>query len=139
MDSNAFAAAIYTPHPVTVEGQRWEELRVGETVQQLLDRVIEGADREKLEVRLNGALVPPDYWARVKPKANTVLEVRGIVRKQALYLVAMAMLTYWTMGAFSALGGAAGGTFFGLSCFAGYAAAMGAYMAGAARGGKVIR
>lgn len=49
--------AVYTPHPVTLDGQRYEVLNAGETVQQFLDRVIAEADREMLEVRLNGMII----------------------------------------------------------------------------------
>lgn len=134
----ATAPVVYTPHPVTLEGQRHETLNVGETVQEFLDRVIGEAKAEHLEVRLGGAVVPRSLWARVKPKAASILEVRGAVGKQALILVAYAFLTWWTMGAFAAAG-AAGGTVFGLSGFAAYAATAAVYAAGPARGGRVIR
>lgn len=136
----ATAPAVITPHPVTLDGQRHEVLNVGETVQQFIDRVIDKADREMLEVRLGGTVVPRTMWARVKPKASSTLEVRGTVGKQALYIIAMIALTYFTFGIGTAAGwgaGAAAGAFGGGLAGAVFAGAV--FAAGPARGGRVIR
>lgn len=131
----ATAPALITPHPVTLDGQRHEVLNVGETVQQFLDRVMADADHEMAEVHLNGTLVPRTMWARVKPKASAILEVRGTVGKQALYIVAMIALTYFTFGAGTVAGFSIGTS----TAFGTFVAQAAVYAVGPARGGRVIR
>src|SRR5690606_21271284 len=107
----------------------------GETVQQFLDRVMADADHEMLEVKLGGHVVPRSLWARIKPKADALLEVRGTVGKQALAIIAMAALTYFTFG-----GGAIAGWSLGTSTAFGTAMVHSVvFAAGPARGGRVIR
>lgn len=140
MTDLATTPAVITPHPVTLDGQRQEVLHVGETVQEFLDRVMGDVKAEHLEVKLGGHVVPRTMWARIKPKAGALLEVRGSVGKQALYIVAMIALTYFTFGIGTAAGwgaGAAAGAFGGGLAGAVFASAV--YMAGPARGGRVIR
>lgn len=61
------------------------------------------------EVRINGVLVPHEIMPRVRPKSGTVIEVRGLVKKKVLAIVAIAVLAYFTMGAGLAAYGAAVG------------------------------
>lgn len=114
---------VFTPHPITLEGQQYipAELREGETLGAFLGRTIDlGADA--WEVKVGGVVVPVAMWDRVKPKHGHLIEVRGAVKKQALYIVAMLALTYFTMGAGAAWAGALGAT--GFAATAVYAAAF---------------
>lgn len=125
---------IFTPHPITLEGQKFIPARVheGETLRMFLDRNIDlGADA--WEVRVGGVVVPVEMWDRVRPKHGHVIEVRGAVKKQALYIVAMIALTYFTMGAGAAWAGALGAT--GFAATAVYA---GAFIVGAMVINKVL-
>lgn len=134
--------AVYTPHPITLEGQRFETLNVGETVQEFLDRVIGQADHEAIEVRLNDTLVPRDYWSRIRPKPDTLLAVRGTVGKQALYIIAMVALIYFTGGIAAGAMGAAGGiggVAFGAGTLGALALNAAVFVAGPACGGRVLR
>lgn len=134
---------VFTPHPVTLEGQQFlpVELREGETLGQFLDRTIDlGADA--WEVKIGGVVVPVEHWDRVKPKHGHLIEVRGAVRKQALYIVAMIALTYFTFGIGTAAGwgaGAAAGAFGGGlagAVFAGAVFAAGSILINKALGPK---
>ncbi|MDR7193358.1 host specificity factor TipJ family phage tail protein [Luteimonas terrae] len=115
---------ITTPHPVTLEGQTniAAELIPGETLGAFLRRSVPDWTGDAWEVRINGVLMPVEVMDRVRPKDGTVIEVRGVVRKQALYIVAMIALTYFTMGAGAAWAGALGAT--GMAATAVYAAAF---------------
>src|SRR5690606_34790281 len=94
------------------------------------------------EVRLGGVVVPVEMWDRVKPKHGHLIEVRGAVRKQALYIVAMIALTYFTFGIGTAAGwgaGAAAGAFGGGlagALFAGAVFAAGSVLINMALGPK---
>lgn len=117
---------IFTPNPVTLEGQRniALELRPGETLAQFLARAVPSEMGHGWEVRINGVVVPHEVMTRVRPKPGTVIEVRSLLGKQALHVVAMIALTYFTFGfgaatagmwgagaAAGAFGGAAGALF----------------------------
>lgn len=97
-----------TPHPVTLEGQRHmvAAMEDREKLGAFLARTVPEWDRDCWEVRINGQVVPHEILDCVRPKDGTLIEVRGVVRKQALYIIAFAVLTYFTMG----IGAAAGGT-----------------------------
>ncbi|MCD9005240.1 carbohydrate-binding protein [Luteimonas sp. XNQY3] len=114
---HAHTRLITTPHPVTCEGQRnfAAPLIKGETLGQFLRRSVPNWTGDAWEVRINGVVVPLEVMDRVRPKDGTLIEVRSLVKKQALYIVAMIALTYFTMGAGAgwiagAAGVAAGGT-----------------------------
>lgn len=132
----ATAHAIITPHQVTLEGQRFDELIVGETVRQFLERCAQENTPENWEVRVNGALVPDYAMDRVRPKETALIEVRGIARKQVLAIVAMAALVYFTGG----LAAGAYGSVLGVSSAAGLSV-LGAvtFAGGPALGGRTIR
>ena len=99
---------VLTPHPVTLEGQRHmvAAMEDREKLGAFLARTVPEWDRDCWEVRINGQVVPHEILDCVRPKDGTLIEVRGVVRKQALYIIAFAVLTYFTMG----IGAAAGGT-----------------------------
>lgn len=111
---------VYTPHPVTCEGQRnfAAPLVPGETLGQFLRREVPDWEGDAWEVCINGVLVPYEVMDRVRPKSGTLIEVRSLAKKQALYIIAFAVLTYFTFG----IGAAAGA---GLLGGAGIAGAVG--------------
>ena len=131
---------IFTPHPITLDGQRniAAELIPGETLRDFLARSVPEDMGDAWEVRINGVLVPHEVMGRVRPKPGTVIEVRSVVGKQALAIVAYVALMWWTFTAVAALG-TAGGSVFGLSGAMGYAAVGAVQFAGSALGGKVVR
>ena len=108
---------VSTPHPITCEGQRnfAAELVPGEALGPFLRRSVPDWTGDAWEVRINGVVVPHEVMERVRPKSGTLIEVRGVVRKQALYIVAMAALTYFTFG----LGAAAAGGWAGVAATVG--------------------
>ncbi|PJK03880.1 phage tail protein, partial [Lysobacteraceae bacterium NML75-0749] len=125
---------IFTPNPVTLEGQRniALELRQGETLAQFLARAVPEDYGYGWEVRINGVVVPHEVMARVRPKAGVVIEVRSLLGRQALYIVAMIALTYFTFGfgaatagmwgagaAAGAFGGGIAGALFASAIYAG--------------------
>lgn len=127
---------IITPHPLLVDGQRnvaWE-LRAGESLYALLMRNVAELDGQRWEVTIGGLPVERHLWHKVRPKHGQVIEVRGGVGKAALAIVAIAVLSYFTLG----LGGMAAGSFLGLTGAAGYVAATAVYMAGSMLINKVL-
>ena len=131
---------ILTPCPVTLDGQQFipAEIRPGETLGQFLDRSVDlGADA--WEVKIGGVVVPVEMWDRVKPKHGHLIEVRGAVRKQALYWVAMIALMYFTGGLGGAWGAAGGvGGAFGAGTVAAFAVNAAVFIAGAMIINKVL-
>jgi len=102
---NATAPLIVTPHPVTLEGQRTlaAELREGERLGAFLARNVPDYGGDLWEVRINGVLVPHEVMDRVRPKGGAVIEVRGVVKKTALMIVALVALTVFTAGVGTAM------------------------------------
>ncbi|WWW35579.1 hypothetical protein V8017_00060 [Stenotrophomonas rhizophila] len=96
---------IVTPHPVTLDGQRTmaAELRAGENLGAFLARTVPDYGSDVWEVRINGVVVPHEVMHRVRPKGGTVVEVRGVVGKTALLIVAMIALTIFTAGVGTAM------------------------------------
>lgn len=96
---------IVTPHPVTLDGQRAlaAELRTGENLGAFLARTVPDYEGDVWEVRINGVVVPHEVMHRVRPKGGTVIEVRGVVGKTALLIVAMIALTIFTAGVGTAM------------------------------------
>lgn len=121
---------VTTPHPVSCEGQTniVSELVPGETLGEFLRREVPDWTSDAWEVHVNGVMVPYEFLERVKPKDMTVIEVRGIAKKQALYIVAFIALSYFTMG----IGSAAGAGLMGGAGIAGVVGGVsGALLAGA--------
>ncbi len=102
---NATAPLIVTPHPVTLEGQRnvAAELQAGERLGAFLARTVPDYDGDLWEVRINGVLVPHEVMDRMRPKGGAVIEVRGVVKKAALSIVALVALTIFSGGVGTAL------------------------------------
>lgn len=126
---------IFTPHPVTLEGQRRESLVPGETVRELLVRVAPEAPPEEWQVHVDGNPVRPEEYDHVRPPEGAVIEVRGIVQRQMLAIVAIAALTYFTFG-----GGSIAGWSLGTATAGGTAMVQAVtFMAGPAMGGRLVR
>lgn len=123
---------VVTPHPLTLEGQTNTpaDLKAGESLLSFLERHVPNLHVCKYAVSINGCPISPDHWSRVKPKHGTVIAVRSVVEKEALQLVALAALTYFTFGI-----GSAGG--FVATSF-GKLAATAVFMAGSMLINKVL-
>lgn len=142
MNAIAETRIVTTPHPVSCEGQSnvVADLLPGEKLGAFLRRTVEGWKDDAWEVRIEGIVVPHQIMERVRPKSGTLIEVRSVVKKQALYIVAMIALTYFTFGMGTAAAGAWGGVAAAVGGGIGGAlAAVAVYAAGPAIGGKVIR
>jgi hypothetical protein len=50
-------------------------------------------------VSVGGREVPQAMWSRTRVKPGQLIEARAVMRKQILYIVAMIVLTYFTLGA----------------------------------------
>lgn len=128
---------VYTPHPVTCEGQAnlSAELLPGEKLGEFLRRVAPDTRSGDWAASIGGRAVPTQLWDRITPKNGQLIEVRSVMRKQALYIVAMVALTYFTFGA-----GTIAGFSIGTSTALGTMVAQAfVFAAGSAIGGKVIR
>ena len=135
-DPTSGTQIVLTPHPVTCEGQRHfaAEFEPGEKLGAFLRRTVPDWDKDHWEVRVNGVVVPVEVMERVRPKAGTRIEVRGAVGRQALYIVAMMALTYFTFG-----GGTIWGWGIGTATALGTAVAQAAvFMAGSMLVNKVL-
>jgi hypothetical protein len=135
---------VVTPHPLTLDGQRLydhtaTQFQPGMRLSELLAlHGVRADDGSDWCVTLNGEEIATDKWGRIKLKrlVGQLVEARPRARdRDALRLVAFAVLMYYTMGAGAAAGGALGGasgagTFYGLGGFAGFAAGAAAFYAG---------
>lgn len=129
-------ALVITPHPVSLQGQRVLDARAaefapGETLAQLLAR-FDIAVGQQWAVSIGGVDVQEHRWHLVRPKHAHIIEVRRVMHKDVLRLVAVVALSYFTMGA-GGLGvaGVNGATTTGLFA-AGGAIGGGVWAAGAA-------
>ena len=97
---------VVTPHPLTLEGQTNipADLQAGESLLSFLERHVPNLHACKYAVSINGCPIASEHWARVKPKHGKVIAVRSVVEKEALQLVAIAALAYFTFGIGSAGG-----------------------------------
>ncbi|MBB3832562.1 hypothetical protein FHR55_000728 [Xanthomonas arboricola] len=132
---------VLTPHPVTLDGQRHiaMDLQPGERLCEFLHRHVIDLDQGEWTVSIGGRVVPRHLWPYVYPKDGQVIEVRGAVGRNALYIVAMIALTYFTFGIGSAAGwgaGAAAGAFGGGVAGAVFASAV--FVAGSIVINKVL-
>lgn len=95
---------VITPHPLTLEGQTNTpaDLKAGESLLSFLERHVPNLHACKYAVSINGCPIAPEQWAQEKPIHGSVISVRSVVEKQALQLVAIAALAYFTMGSGSA-------------------------------------
>ncbi|HDS1582224.1 TPA: carbohydrate-binding protein, partial [Stenotrophomonas maltophilia] len=97
---------IITPHPVMLDGQQnlQADLRPGESLYGFLARHVRGLDGQAWVVTIGGRPVERHLWCNVYPKHGQVIEVRAVVGKSAIRLVAMIALTYFTLGGASIAG-----------------------------------
>lgn len=123
-------ALIVTPHPVSLQGQRVlsaaaAQFTPGESLASLLERqgVLPG---QQWVVTIDGFEVPASMWLYTRPKHGTLIECRRVPEKDALRIIAVAALSYFTFG----MGGLAGGSFVGLTGATGAFAAGAAFLAG---------
>jgi len=120
---------VVTPHPVVLDGQQHipMDLRPGESLYAFLQRHVTDLDGQGWTVAIGGRVVPRHLWHHVKPKDRQVIEVRGAVRENALYIIAYAALIYFTWGYGAATAGmwgagAVAGTYGALAATAVYVA-----------------
>ncbi|MBB5735917.1 hypothetical protein FHT09_001657 [Xanthomonas arboricola] len=130
---------VVTPHPVTLDGQRHipMDLCPGEHLCDFLSRHVSDLDEGKWLVSIGGREVPRHLWPHVFPKDGQVIEVRGDVGQNALYIIAQAALLYFTFGFGTATAGMWGAG--AIAGAAGGVAAAAAYVAGSAIGGRQIQ
>lgn len=136
--SHPQASMVVTPHPLTLQGQRVldavaAQFTPGETLAALLARQDVRAG-EQWVVAIGGVVVPEQHWVRVRPKHGHLIEARRVPQKDVLRIVAIAALSYFTLGA----GGIAGGSFLGLTGAAGYIAAGAVFLVGSAVINKML-
>ncbi|WP_291591574.1 host specificity factor TipJ family phage tail protein [Comamonas sp. UBA7528] len=120
---DAMGRLVVTPHALTQEGQRNvpADLQPGESLAVFLGRHVPGIESGAWVVSIGGAMVPRAMWAHVYPKHGMHIACRAVVAKQAVALVAIAALTYFSGGLAAGLYGAMGGTYVAAS--AGFALA----------------
>lgn len=120
---DAMGRLVVTPHALTQEGQRNVpvDLQPGESLSVFLGRHVPGIESGAWVVSIGGAMVPRAMWAHVYPKHGMHIACRAVVAKQAVALVAIAALTYFSGGLAAGLYGAMGGTYVAAS--AGFALA----------------
>lgn len=133
---------VVTPNALTLDGQRNvpADLRPGETLEAFLGRHVPGIESGAWTVMIGGATVPRKMWSRTWPKHGQLIACRASVGKQVVAIVAIAVLSYFTMGAGATLGGSLLGIN-GLAMVgaAGLAAVnMGIFIAGSALINKVL-
>ncbi len=123
---------VVTPHPLTLEGQTNTpaDLKAGESLLSFLERYVPNLHACKYAVSINGCPIAPEQWAQEKPTHGAVIAVRSVVEKEALQLVALAALTYFTFGV-----GSAGGF---VATSLGKLAATAVFMAGSMLINKVL-
>jgi hypothetical protein len=123
---------VWTPNALTLDGQRNVpcDLQAGESLDAFLHRHVPGIDSGAWSVSIGGAMVPRAMWAKTFPKHGMLIACRATVGKQVVQLVAIAALSYFTLGA-----GAA--AIFGTT-LAGQALALGVFVAGSVLINKVL-
>lgn len=127
---------VWTPNALTLDGQQNVpcDLQPGESLEDFLRRHVPGIDSGAWSVSIGGCVVPRAMWGKTYPKHGMHIACRAVVAKQVVQLVAVAALSYFTMG----MGGIAAGSFMGLTGAAGWAAAMGVFVAGSVLINKVL-
>lgn len=123
---------VWTPNALTLDGQRNVpcDLQAGESLDAFLRRHVPGIDSGAWSVSIGCAMVPRAMWAKTFPKHGMLIACRATVGKQVVQLVAIAALSYFTLGA-----GAA--AIFGTT-LAGQALALGVFVAGSVLINKVL-
>ena len=126
---------VVQPHPVLWNGRedRQAELQPGESLYAFVRRHVPDLDLEQYEITIGDVVVRRDLWAHVSPKIGQRIEVRSAVGRSVVALIALAALTYFTMGAGATWAGALGATGWGAT-----AVYAGAYFAGSVLINKFI-
>lgn len=132
---------VWTPNALTLDGQQNIacDLQEGESLLAFLRRHVPGIESGAWAVKIGGAVVPRRMWAKTFPKHGMHIACRAVVAKQAVQLVAVAALAYFSGGLAAGLYGAMGGTF--VAANAGLmlsALQMGVFVAGSILINKVL-
>lgn len=139
---DAAGRLVVTPHALTCEGQTNvpADLRPGESLADFLGRHVPGIDSGAWAVSIGGCVVPRAMWGKTFPKHGQLIACRSTVGRSALALVAVAALSYFTLGT----GATLGGSLLGINGLAAvgsmglYAVNMGIFMAGSMLINKVL-
>jgi len=113
-------------HPILIDHETHVtlDLTPGESLASFLHRHIDNMDTQPMVVSIGGKIVKRELWHLVFPKQGKNIEVRFGVQKSALLIVALVVLSIFTMGAAAAVAaGAAAATGVGAGFAAGLAAA----------------
>lgn len=132
---------VWTPDPIKLDGQRNIpcDLQEGESLLAFLRRHVPGIESGAWAVRIGGIEIPCRMWAKTYPKHGMHIACRATVGKQAVQLVAVAALAYFSGGLAAGLYGAMGGTY--VAANAGLmlsALQMGVFVAGSILINKVL-
>lgn len=104
---------VWTPNALTLDGQQNVpcDLQPGESLEAFLRRHVPGIDSGAWSVSIGGCVVPRAMWGKTYPKHGMHIACRATVAKQAVQLVAVAALAYFSGGLAAGLYGAMGGTY----------------------------
>lgn len=117
---------VINRHPIIIdhETQVVLDLQPGESLYGFLHRHIDNLDGQPMVVSVGGRIVERHLWSHVFPNAKHTIEVRFGVQKTALLIIALVVLSIFTMGAAAAVAaGAMTATGIGAGFAAGLAAA----------------
>lgn len=132
---------VWTPNALTPDGHRNVpcDLQEGESLLAFLRRHVPGIDSGAWAVKIGGIEIPRRMWGKTYPKHGMHIACRATVGKQAVQLVAVAALAYFSGGLAAGLYGAMGGTY--VAANAGLmlsALQMGVFVAGSILINKVL-
>ncbi len=132
---------VWTPNALTLDGQQNVpcDLQPGESLEAFLRRHVPGIDSGAWAVKIGGIEIPRRMWGKTYPKHGMHIACRATVAKQAVQLVAVAALAYFSGGLAAGLYGAMGGTY--VAANAGLmlsALQMGVFVAGSILINKVL-
>ncbi|AQZ99316.1 hypothetical protein B5M06_14730 [Comamonas kerstersii] len=138
---DAHGRFVLTPDPIKLDGQKNIpcDLQEGESLLAFLRRHVPGIESGAWAVRIGGTEIPRCMWGKTYPKHGMHIACRATVGKQAVQLVAVAALAYFSGGLAAGLYGAMGGTY--VAANAGLmlsALQMGVFVAGSILINKVL-
>lgn len=110
---DAHGRFVLTPDPIKLDGQRNIpcDLQEGESLLAFLRRHVPGIESGAWAVKIGGIEIPCRMWAKTYPNHGMHIACRATVGKQAVQLVAVAALAYFSGGLAAGLYGAMGGTY----------------------------
>lgn len=110
---DAHGRFVLTPDPIKLDGQKNIpcDLQEGESLLAFLRRHVPGIDSGAWAVRIGGIEIPCRMWAKTFPKHGMLIACRATVGRQAVQLVAIAALAWFSGGLAAGLYGAMGGTY----------------------------